>query len=107
MQAGELNTRVTLLQYANIQDQTTGVLTPSLIAQWDKWAKVEHLSESRALQFAGISYNGTYKFTVRYERSRPTRAFFNIEFEGEQMKIFSVIKKAIGFAWFEEILAYN
>ena len=105
---GEMDSVVTVTKYIVTQNNSTGRIEKSINNTVEKWAKVEQLSESRALINSGISYTQAYKITALYEVGASTETTSTITLPtGEVLAISGVVKKDIGRLWVEEITAYT
>lgn len=105
---GEMDSVVTLNTYTVSQNAVTGRVEKELSSSFERWAKVEQLSESRTLNNAGIIYTRSYRITTLYAVGQATKATATITLHsGEVLSIASVIKKDIGRLWVEEIIAYT
>jgi head-tail joining protein len=107
MSIGELNVKVIVKHYTTVQDGTTGKTDTTLTDSWEKWAKVERTTGSRILDNASVTYKESYTVTVRYDASRPTLSKYNIEFGGNEMKIYSSVPEKIGKREWETITCYT
>jgi len=105
---GEMDSVVTISTYTVSQNAVTGRVEKALASSFERWAKVEQLSESRALNYSGINYTQAYKVTTLYAVGQATKPTATVTLHsGEVLSIGSVIKKDIGRLWVEEIIAYT
>lgn len=106
MKPEEMNVKATFKLYTESKD-SNGRNTKALDESFTRWAKVEQTSGSRTLESMAINYKHAYLITKRYDKTKPLNENYKVEFGGEVLSIASVIRKEIGFSWFEEITAYS
>lgn len=104
---GKRNVRVTVLNYTETQNPTTGKPVSSLTGSWEKWAEVKQQNGSRTLENAGIVFKKVYQIEMAFEQSRPTLDKYFLQYKGHTLSIGSVIVKEEGNAFTEIITAFT
>jgi head-tail adaptor len=106
MTIGELNTRITIRSFSAAQDDNGDVVLTEA-DNWQKSAKIEQNNGDLLIASGMMNFNESYKITLRYEQSRPTKANYKIEYKDKVLKIYNVRTIDEGKAVWEVITAYT
>lgn len=60
------------------------------VQRYKKWAHVENRTGSNSFPYGQQVWQYDYKIMMRFERTRPTKSNFMIEYAGKQLKIESL-----------------
>jgi len=82
----DLRSRVTIRRWTSAKIEGGGINTV-LLYSYDMWANAEEQSGRVSHNQSQDQWNCDYVFKVRYEKSRPIRTDYTIDFDGKRYKI--------------------
>lgn len=67
------------------------------VERWEKWAEVENRTGSNNFQNQQQTWSYDYKVKMRFERTRPTKSNYEIEYENYRLKVESLSLDSEGY----------
>lgn len=92
------NRIVWVVEIASAQNDQGGNIPGGIeVARWKKWAAIQDRSGSNQFTNQQQVWDYDYKIMMRFERTRPTKSNYMIEYEGHRLKIESLSLDSEGY----------